>query len=738
VGPMREVLFRVRRLLSRRAIIAWWVVLAAIGCALTWLPLLGQPGYELALGLTLVLALPGGGLAIAAARARGAGPLATGVVLVSATGPALLLATLRTLLGTPCDPFASVGFVPLLVLPTAALVAVLGAVCARLAQRGWTAAFVYAGFALLSALSTAWPLVAGPQVYAYNHLGGFVPGPLYDEELLVPPALWWFRLATLCLAGGLAAWLGRRRTLALALLAGFLGLELEGPRLGFRMNDQALAAALGGALETDELVVHYPAGLAPAEVRRFVEDARFRYHQDVAFFGAPPPGKVRLWLYRSPEEKQRLVGAAHTQFAKPWRREVHVNGLGFPHPVLKHELVHAMAAPWGAPPFGVAASLFGLAPHVGVIEGLAVAADNPVDDLSLHEWAAAMKRKGLLPDVARLMTAEGFYGAPASRAYTTAGSFLRFLADRLGKERLRALYRDGDFERAFGQDLDALARQYTAFLDTVPLEPDAVNQAFGRFRRGSLFDRPCAREVGRLAAEAAAAGAHEPLRARQLLSRCRLLQPDEPSHVLAWVQLSRRLGLPDEARALLDAELERLAQEPAPWAEAALARADLAQEEGDVALASQLWGQVLARQVAPALERTATVRLDGREVDAVQRYFAPGDEAVKLVRLREAAEAAPPSISARYLLGRRLQQEGASAEALPVLAALLEEPLPPSLARETARLAIEAAFAAGRCDTVERLAHTARLGASFDARAADWLERCAFTGATPQVKPQAP
>ena len=39
---------------------------------------------------------------------------------------------------------------------------------------------------------------------------------------------------------------------------------------------------------------------------------------------------------------ERLVGAAHTQFAKPWRREIHVNGLSFPHPVIKHELVHAM------------------------------------------------------------------------------------------------------------------------------------------------------------------------------------------------------------------------------------------------------------------------------------------------------------------------------------------------------------------------------------------------------------
>ena len=54
--------------------------------------------------------------------------------------------------------------------------------------------------------------------------------------------------------------------------------------------------------------------------------AEFRFQQVSTFFGAPPPGKVTVWWYRDAAEKQRLVGAEHTQFAKPWRREVHVNG----------------------------------------------------------------------------------------------------------------------------------------------------------------------------------------------------------------------------------------------------------------------------------------------------------------------------------------------------------------------------------------------------------------------------
>ncbi len=701
---MREVLFRVK------SVRWWWVCIASVGVALTWLPLLSIPGYELSTALALLLGIPGLGLATNASRSLPQGlksTFAIAVTLLLAALPSLLVATLRTRLGSPCDPFGSVAFVPLILVPTSLLVAALGRVVATLTKRWWTSLLACGAIVFASALHTTWPILFGPQVFAFNHLGGFMPGPLYDEDLLVTSSLLWFRLGTVLLALALST---RRPLVALL----FILVEANGVQLGFRMNDAALAEALGGRAETDELVLYYPRGFSDEDVSRILGDLRFRHHQNVEFFGEQPPGKVRVWWYRTPAEKQRLVGAAHTQFAKPWRREVHVNGLGFPHPVIKHELVHAMAAPWGAPPFGVTASVFGLAPHAGVIEGLAVAADNPWDELTLHEWAAAMKKKNLLPDVAALMTPQGFYGAPPSRAYTTAGSFIRYLAETHGRDKLRELYRDGDFARVYGEALPSLATKYLAFLDDVPLENAAVNQAFARFRRGSLFDRPCAREVNRLSAQAGEYLGVDPQKSRELLSRCRALQPEEPAHLLAEAAALRRLSQPVAAANLLDAELKRLENEPSPWAEAALARADLAIEERDTALATKLWQRALELDVSPGVDRTAHVRLDGAELDAVNRYFAPGDDAVKLLALRDAGDSMP----VRYLLGRRLQQLGASSSALPHLEAVLAMQPPPSLERETKRIAIEAAFATERCDLVRRLATEPRFN--------DWLARCAF------------
>lgn len=739
---MREVLNRVRRVAQQKRILAFYLVLVAIGCTFPAFPLLNLPGYELAAALSLVHGLLGGVLGIALTRrelASGAPDLprvilSTTVLLWAALIPPFVLATGLTL-ATPCDPFATTAFFPVLALPSGLVSASFGVLVGRFTRRWWSAALGWLGVILASALLTTWPILFGPQVFAYDHLGGFLPGPLYDEELHLPTSLLWFRVGSIALASLVAAFLStsrRRRRWLLVSGAVYLGIEVNGTSLGFRMTDAELINRLGGTRETAELTLHYPQEFDAAEVERVLGDVRFRYAQIAQFLGGAPPGRVTVWWYASADQKQRLVGAAHTQFSKPWRREVHVNAAGFPHPVLKHELAHAMAGIWGAPPFGVT----GFIPQVGIIEGLAVAADDPVDDLRLHEWAAAMKAKNLLPDVRVLLAPQGFYTAPASRAYTTAGSFLRFLTEKYGPEKLRTLYRDGDFAQAYGKPLRDLATEYEGFLASVTLDEAAVNQAFGRFKRGSIFDRPCAREVARLEEEAAG---RAPELALSIYRRCRTLQPAEPSHLLAEVRTLRRLGRDDEAVKLLDGSIPKLVDDATPWADQVLERASIALKRGDDALARALLTQVVERQVSPTIDRTARVRLAGLELSepkaqlAVRKYFESGNERSKLFFLRDAEATAWP---VSYLLGRRLVQDGEAAEAVRYLQLAMTAETPASVAKESLRMEIEAAFAAKDCHTVRQLAEAGTSGSVFQARAHDWVERCDFVEGT--MKPLAP
>jgi hypothetical protein len=733
---MREVLIRFSGLFAHRRIAVMWLLLALGPCALVTLPLLDQPGYELSAALALIHGLFGLALAIAVGRVEREAPgrnfplaaIATTLVLWAALIPPLLAAVATALLSTRCNPFSTTAFFPWLTVPSSLVAAAAGVLVGSLTRRWWSSALGWLAVVLASAAHTVWPIVFGPQIFAYAHLAGYLPGPLYDEELHVPASLAWFRLGSVALAVALIAVRARRGrprtvTLAASLLL-FGGIEAAGTHLGFRMNDAVLAEALGGTRDLGPLVVHYPREFSEETVTRMVDDARFRFAQVQTFLGQAPTRPVTVWWYRSSEEKQRLVGAAKTQFAKPWRSEVHVDGATFPNGVLKHELVHAMAAGWGAWPFGVTASLLVL-PQTGVIEGLAVAADNPVDDLRLHEWAAAMKRKALLPDVRRLMGADGFFAASAARAYTTAGSFVRWLVETQGPDKVRALYRDGDFQRAFGGSLDSLVTQYLAFLDTVPLDEQAVNQAFGRFTGGSLFQRPCAREVAKLLEEAGASGAEQAL---ALYRRCQVLQPDEPHHSLNVARALKRLHRLDEAATTLDSLLPVAEPNAALWADVALDRVALAMTAKDDARAKSLLEAIIERQVSPTMDRTARVRLAALEGppaqrEAVSKYFESGG--AKVYWLRGAVDGGGWPVA--YLLGRRLVDEAEPTEALRWLTRTLDDPqTPPSVAKESARLAIEAAFAANDCARLDALASSGRFGPAFDARAGDWVQRCAF------------
>ena len=768
---MGQVLIRAVGLLRRPGVTALVLAMVAAGCALVRLPLLGVPGFELSLAVTILLGTLGGGVGVAAAfqerrllqgrdpRPRGAlrhdSPFlsvgyAIGAAFLVLTLTALLpflIATGSALTRSHCDPFAQAVFYPLLTLPTAVLASAVGVFVGFGARKGWTAAALYLFLLLASAAFTLYPVVAGPQVFAFNFFGGYYPGPLYDEALIVRPALLWFRLETLLVAGVFFSLtsisldlrggsLGRPHVrvgsafLLCLWVLGVLGMELRAPELGLRMTDAYVSDRLGGVRDSDHFRLHYPRGKPKLEVDRLSRDLEFRAQQIATFLGAPQRDRVDVYVYRSPEEKQALVGASHTQFAQPWRNALHLNDGAFPHPVAKHELAHVMAAQFGSGPFKVTSRL-GLFPMMAVVEGFAVAADNPTGDLTLHEWAAAMRRQKLAPDLRRLFEPTAFYTSSASRAYTSAGSFLRFLAEQYGTAKLESLYGDGDFSRAYGQPLNALVTAWEKFLDALPLDEAAVNRAFARFREGSLFVRDCAREVAELEADAQGYLASDPERAYTLYHRCATLQPEEPGFRFGEARALARLDRTGEAMNVLSELAERVRGKPALEAEVAMAQSDLAWQRGKPQEAATSLARVISLKPGPELERSAAIKLaavgDARVGPALFDYFQPGAEDLRLLKLELALEREPANLFVNYLLGRRLEQEGMPALAVKRLTAALAGDLPEAIEREALRIRIQALYEAGDCNGVaDALGKLPDLGTAFRALTDEWGARCVF------------
>lgn len=717
------VLARVLLLASRRATWLAAALAAAAFLLAPFLPLAGVPGFESSLWGTWVLAIAAGVFGVAAAKQEieleGKGRLRRATSLSStlqafaaACAPALALlgllvawTWLHTLWGPSCSATFGLPWYPLLPLPTLLLSSASG-LALGFAFAGRRASFLTLALLLVASLGTSLlPLWSGPQVFFYDHFFGYVPGPLYDEQVRIEGPLLAFRALTLawtCLALGLAALLRRRwrrgadrpaiaPALAIACAVALVGWgHGKGADLGFEQSNDTVEAALGGRMEGAHCVLIHPRELQTDEVRRLLVECDHRMEELREFFGldATESRKATVFLHRSTEEKRRLVGAARTQFAKPWLSQVHVDRRGFPHPVLHHELAHVVTADVGRGPFGVSARLFGLLPLPGLIEGAAVAADWPGGSLTVHQAARAMGDLGLAPDLRKILSAWGFWSQPASRAYTAAGSFVRWLVETHGADAFAQAYRTGSFSGIEG-GLDPLIASWQAFLAKVDLPEEALAVAEARFRRGSILGQSCAREVASLREEARAiAASGDAPRAAALYARLAKLQPDDPSfrlgEAMAWAQaqdVDRLLELAGDA----DNRGDPRATRARLW----ILVGDGQAQRGEVGGAEDAYQRAQALAVGEDEARSLAVRHEVSRDRYLARRVIPylnGGGVGDLFAIRDLLDYRREWGTGWYLVGRRLHQLGHHPSAMNHLHVALRSQLPEALRREAEKL----------------------------------------------------
>ena len=236
-----------------------------------------------------------------------------------------------------------------------------------------------------------------------------------------------------------------RRVWLYLLVIGLLGFQLYTGALGIRPTRDDIARELGGLRETVHFEIFYARELE-AEIERIAEDCEFQYAQLSDYLdpeGTMQSRKVRAYIYASPEQKKRLIGARGTSVEDPFGHGFHIHAQGFPHPVLKHELAHVFTVPWS--PLKVSLK-------IGLHEGIAVAADWDEGKLTGHQWAKAMRQMEVAPPLSGVMGI-GFWGHAGSQSYLLAGSFVRFLVDTYGIEKFKGVFPTGNFVQHYSKDL---------------------------------------------------------------------------------------------------------------------------------------------------------------------------------------------------------------------------------------------------------------------------------------------
>jgi hypothetical protein len=492
-----------------------------IAGALTQLPLFNYLGYEFSALMTMPAAFCAGMVTIAVAREHITKPLSaqTWVFIIAdylfINGVLLLIPfavmSVNALAVKNCSFGAGVAYYVLLPGITMMFSVALAMVITLYFRRARTVFILVVLAILANIVVTTYYL---PQLFAYNTILGYFPGITYDDLLSELTTLVLFREFT-CVAA-LLLWIfffiqmgtyeaGRsalenlrsirftssNRVLWLAggicfavIAAGFF----FSARLGFEYSRSDIQERIGRRTESEHFIVYYsPLNATPEEAKALKAKAEYQYWTVAARMQTIERRgeKISVYLYPDAETKRKLIGAAATNVAKPWLREIHLQYDSFDDS-FRHELVHALAAEFGSPVIHASVRL-------GMNEGLAVAVDWNEGLFTPHEYAAALMRDSLLGDVASLFSLTGFTTKQSTYAYLVAGSFSKYLIDRYGIDAFKDVFRSANFVGNYAQPLSACIDDWKEFLAMIPcgaIPPETVKQMF---TQPSIFRKTCAR-----------------------------------------------------------------------------------------------------------------------------------------------------------------------------------------------------------------------------------------------------
>ncbi len=328
--------------------------------------------------------------------------------------------------------------------------------------RGWQLAGLQIGLLGLTALEM-WFL---PQKRSTSLLLGFLHGPIYDDLILLDAGIVWQRIAHACLGLALIAAfrpqasMNKTRTVLPVLLISLASLS-------FALSRYSMSASLGHrslmshlhhsfALQGATLYVSHQLDGNSQRVKQFREELAFHLDELRQYFPEAEPTKV--YLYASDNEKKLLFGGGSTDVADVVGPSIHLNLDTSPHPTLRHELVHALAAK-------TAFKGLGFHPNMAFTEGLAVALSPSDRAVSLDEGVLSLLQTNRLPDIETLFSPL-FWQVSGRRAYSVAGSFISFLMQRFGFDAVHRLYQGEAWDSVLPEPLPRVIDVWLAHLQT--------------------------------------------------------------------------------------------------------------------------------------------------------------------------------------------------------------------------------------------------------------------------------
>lgn len=270
---------------------------------------------------------------------------------------------------------------------------------------------------------------------------------------------------------------GRLVIATLALVAGVAGQEGNDDAALVDL-DRRVLGTLTGRQSTPHLVVHHRPDHDPALLATDVAANEASYLALERLLAMRYRGRIHIFLYRDVADLKVLTGAGDGTVAFS-TGTVSVHQARDFRSV--HELTHIFALQLPRPADTSGPDLF-------AVEGLATWLAESDEGIPIHAWAAVAERHGFLPGLIDFKRTFPAGAAKGVHPYHVAGSFVGFLSERFGMEKVKAWYVDAtEAHRWFGVGLAGLEREWREALRGATVLPEHAHRIAARL---GVLDSP--------------------------------------------------------------------------------------------------------------------------------------------------------------------------------------------------------------------------------------------------------
>ena len=355
---------------------------------------------------------------------------------------------------------------------------------------------------ILTILFSLYELYYQSHIFFFNPIIGYFPGSVYDKFIPVSSTLIIYRFIILAWALFIftliniiqnykkgSPGLGSFILLFILLMLLIFSYQKE-ENLGIRYSrDYIQNNVLTNTYETEHFLIHYdPESKAAKNIELIAKDHEWRYHEVSEYLDVDISDKINSYIYPDTKVRKKYFGSLHATVANPIHGEIHQVFNSYPIGELKHELVHIISSEFGS-------RTLKISPKKGLIEGIAVAVDWPVNVMDKHQLSKTLINKGNLNNNLDDFLGYGFWYYPPSISYTLMGSYSRYLIDNFGVEKFKEYYRTGNTDE-YNKSEDELIALWVKYLnEEIELPDDAGKFSEYKFSDKSIFEDSCPRKT---------------------------------------------------------------------------------------------------------------------------------------------------------------------------------------------------------------------------------------------------